>query len=145
MPRPRTNYALYTDEMDAAFLGIKVEQLRALRRTSAGPKFFQLPTGQVRYRCEDLDEWAFSANAPVLHVWGNSDVVALPNSGVTVRRMLNNPPPKKPPYKGKHRSYEEHIRAVTEGVRRARAAREREAREWERERNKKNPGQDGGA
>lgn len=97
-----TDYSL-TDEYGAAdFLSIGVRELRKLRRQGKGPRWVELPSGQIRFLMEDLQTWAFGGGNLVLHIYDNSDVVPFPGSGVRVRRRL--PPQQRRPSRARRRT-----------------------------------------
>ena len=90
---PTTNYSLTDDYGAADFLSLGVRELRKLRDQGKGPRCVTLPSGDIRYRLEDLQTWALGSR--VLHVYDDSIVLPFPNSGVRVRRRL--PPQRRRP------------------------------------------------
>lgn len=49
---------LLNDKQAAAFLGVSPALLWKLRSAGTGPKFIRLGSKLVRYRVQDLQEWA---------------------------------------------------------------------------------------
>lgn len=86
----RSRYRLMNEQTAARFLDMAMTRLRNLRIAGTGPRWFRLPCGDVRYRVEDLDEWATNGmRSDVLHVYGAAPVVAFPGSGLKIRRKLH--------------------------------------------------------
>lgn len=83
---PTTNYSLTDDYGAADFLSLGVREFRKLRHQGKGPRWVELPSGQIRYRLEDLQLWALGSR--VLHVYDGADVLPFPGSGIRVRKRL---------------------------------------------------------
>ena len=90
---PTTNYSLTDDYGAADFLSLGVRKLRKLRDQGKGPRCVTLPSGDVRYRLEDLQLWALGSR--VLHIYGGAVVLPFPGSGIRVRKRL--PPQQRRP------------------------------------------------
>lgn len=92
-----TRWRLQSEGGAAAWVNITVKKLREMRIHGGGPVWLTLPCGDIKYRVEDLDDWACSGG-DVLHVEADSNVVTFPGSRVRVRLML---PQETPPRPGK--------------------------------------------
>lgn len=97
-----TDYSLGDERVAADFLGLEVREVRKLRHQGKGPRWVALPSGQIRYRIEDLQAWALGGGNRVLHVYDGADVVPFPGSGVRVRRRL--PPQQRRPSRARRRT-----------------------------------------
>ena len=82
-----TKWNLLDEWAAGQFLKLSVAALRRFRQHGHGPHWFTIPTGQIRYTHEDLEEWMATAGA-TLNVSPFSNVVALPGKGVRVRVRL---------------------------------------------------------
>ena len=73
---PLSRAALMTTKEASAFLGYRSDRrLWNLRAALRGPKAIKLPAGGVRYRIEDLEEWAVTVS-----VEGEPDLRGLAHS-----------------------------------------------------------------
>ena len=75
----------FQSEAEAArWINLTVKKLREMRQTGRGPVWLRLPSGEIKYRVEDLDKWACSGRE-VLYVEADSNIYPLPGVRVRVR------------------------------------------------------------
>ena len=88
-----TAFYLLDERRAAKFLRISLSELDELRRKGRGPRYYQMPTGEIRFTQEDLEAWALGGNRR-LTVAAGARVIPFPGSGVKVRHLMpENPRP----------------------------------------------------
>lgn len=92
-------YGFLSERMASSFLCLTESNLRKLRKSGTGPKFFVLPNGKVRYRPPDLELWATQGDDKFsMRFSDHRNVVPFP--GV---RLLRSKPVLKPIVKKKRK------------------------------------------
>ena len=84
-----SRFPLLTEADAARWAAIQPGQLAWLRRKGGGPRYTTLPTGDVRYTLEAMQEWAETGQ--VIRTT-SPNVIPFPGSGVRVRTVLREKP-----------------------------------------------------